>query len=102
MAATRPGHAEITNTHRDTVQLRRVWNTEDGKRPTEEPKGDAKPVESYQLHLGSDDDNNEEAREEGVVQPTQVVPNWAIKHYRTQPLFKQWEESGRVRVHRAA
>jgi len=98
MAATRPGYVEITNTGRDTIQLRRVWKTDDGQRPA---KG-ADEVESYQLDLGSDDDDNDEARTEGVLQPTQQLPTWALAHYRNLPLFKGWEDSGRVRVHRSA
>lgn len=101
MPATRPGHVEITNTQRDTLQLRRVWKTEDGRRPAAGAAGAAE-VESFQLELGSDDDDNDEARDDGVLQPTQQVPTWALALYRAMPLFKGWEESGRVRVHRSA
>ena len=107
MAANRPGFVLVTNTHRDTAQLRMVWKTANGQRPTEAPASEAgkpgKPVESYQLHLGSDDDDNEAAREQGVLQPTQEVPHWAVEVYRKAvPLFASWEESGKIRVHRAA
>lgn len=97
---TKPGHAMITNTARDTVSMRTVWKTEDGTKPAAEDPD--KPTPSYQLELGSDDDDNDEARAEGVLQPTQEIPNWALALYRKLPLFKGWEESGRLRVHRAA
>lgn len=95
--ATQPGHVEVTNTARDTVQLRRVWKTEDGRRPKtgDEP-------ESFQLRLGSQDDDNDEARAEQVLQPTAQVPAWALAHYRKLPLFKTMEADGQVRVSRTA
>lgn len=98
MPGTRPGHLEVTNTGRDTILLRRVWKTDDGKAPTE---ADEK-VESYQLHLGSGDDDNADAREAGVLQPTQLVPSWALERYRKLPLFQSMEAKRRVLVRRAA
>lgn len=124
MGNTRPAHVEVTNVERDTKTLRRVWKTDNGLRPAVPTEGTpdelkeateaAAKVPSFQLHLGSADDDTDEIRDhntackdagklkEMVPMPSVQVPNWALAHYRNLPLFNHWESSNAIRVSRSA
>jgi hypothetical protein len=111
---TRPGHVDVRNRERDTKTLRVVFKTDDGRPPAKGEDGTTPQVESYQLILGSADDDTDEIREHNaackrdgkikdmVIMPVQSVPSWALAHYRALPLFKTWEDSLQIVVTRAA
>lgn len=88
--ATRPGHADVQNTARDTIHFAPVTNPkdEDGGKP-------------FVLRLGSVDDKD--VADDGVLSPRQVVPTWALDQLReNSTTFKALEASGKIRVTRQA
>ena len=99
---TRPGYIDITSFDRAPIYFPPVYKTEDGKPPKANGDGEIPEVESYVLRLGSTDDADAAAKDDKVLGPNQSVPSWALAHLRKLPTFELYEQSGKVRVYRAA
>jgi hypothetical protein len=87
----------VTNLKRDTVTFDPVYKT--GKRPSKGEK--VKPSEQFVLALGSQDDDNDEAREADTLQPSMAVPDWALAELEKSKAFAHMKTTRHIQVHRA-